>query len=138
MDVNEFVSRLDGVRSSGHDQWVAKCPAHKDRSPSLSVKGISDGRILLHCFAGCETDDVLSSLGLTLTDLFPERLGDFPRVRPAFTPLDALRALARECGLIAIASADMAEGKPITAVDHERVCVAAGRISAALEFVHGN
>lgn len=51
---------------------VARCPAHDDRSPSLSVSEGIDGRVLLWCFAGCATEDVIKSLGLTWTDLFPK------------------------------------------------------------------
>lgn len=138
MDVTELVARLDGVRKNGGDSWVARCPAHPDRSPSLTVKGLSDGRILLHCFGGCDTEAVLDALGVTFSDLFPAPLGDFPRARPAFTPLDALRALTRESGIVAIASSDIARGKKLTEEDSSRVFVAAGRIATALEFVHGD
>lgn len=133
MDVENFLSRLDGVRGR-NGSWVAKCPAHADRSPSLSVKGMPDGRILMHCFGGCGTDGVLGALGLSLTDLFPERLGDFPPRRGLFSAADALRCLSFESGIAALAAADIAEGK---AVDVSRVCKAAGRIAEALDFVHG-
>lgn len=52
--------------------WMACCPAHKDRNPSLSVSEGNDGRVLLNCFAGCSTESVLAALGLTASDLFPE------------------------------------------------------------------
>lgn len=138
MDADALLLRLGGVRrSSSRDGWSAKCPAHKDRSPSLSVKALPDGRILLHCFAGCDTDAVLSAIGLSLTDLFPEPLGvSLPRIRPAFTAMDALRALTRESGIVAIAAADIAEGKKLNAEDASRVCLATGRIADALEFIH--
>jgi len=57
------------VKSAGRDQWVAQCPAHPDRNPSLSVRS-TDGRVLVHCFAGCETQDVLDALDLEFGDLF--------------------------------------------------------------------
>lgn len=132
MDVNELLSRLEGVRGR-NGAWSAKCPAHADRSPSLSVKELGDGRILMHCFGGCGTDAVLGSLGLAMTDLFPKRLGEFAPRRGDFTALDALRALQRESAILALAAADLAEGKP---VDQVRLVDAAGRVSEALEFVH--
>lgn len=46
------------------------CPAHDDRNPSLSVSEADDGRVLLHCFAGCRTEDVLDALGMGEADLF--------------------------------------------------------------------
>ncbi len=48
-----------------------RCPAHEDRSASLSVKEGNDGRILLYCHAGCETKDVCAKLELKLSDLMP-------------------------------------------------------------------
>ena len=53
---------------------MARCPAHNDHTPSLSVAVGSDGRILLRCHAGCPTSEVVEALGLTMADLQPERL----------------------------------------------------------------
>ena len=65
-----FVSHLDGVV---HVQggYVARCPAHRDHRPSLSIRPGSDGRVLVHYWAGCQTLAVLGALGLTWSDLFP-------------------------------------------------------------------
>ena len=52
--------------------WIGRCPAHDDRRPSLSVGLGGDGRILLHCHAGCPLDAVLAAAGLTVADLFSE------------------------------------------------------------------
>ena len=65
------LSRLRGVKKSGK-QHVACCPAHEDARASLSVREGDDGRVLLHCFAGCATADVVAALGLTMRDLFPD------------------------------------------------------------------
>ena len=71
--VDLFIDRLDGrIRRSGGG-YTAQCPAHEDRSPSLSFREGDDGRVLFHCFAGCAARDVLDALGLTWTDLFPAR-----------------------------------------------------------------
>lgn len=133
MDVNDLLARLDGVRGR-NGSWSAKCPAHADRSPSLSVKDGGNGLILMHCFGGCGTDDVLGALGLSMTDLFPERLGDFPARRGAFSAMDALRALTYESSVVAIECARGANGH---VVDAKRLALAAGRIATALEVVHG-
>ncbi len=71
MDGNEFISRMDGVRQTAPGQWIAKCPGHDDNSPSLSVKETDDGTILIHCFAGCSAQQIVESVGLELSDLFP-------------------------------------------------------------------
>lgn len=70
MDIQELLSRLQKVKQSG-DSWVASCPAHGDKKQSLSV-AVKEGRILLHCFAGCTIDAVLQALNLELKDLFTE------------------------------------------------------------------
>ena len=59
------------VQSAGRDRWVAQCPAHDDRRPSLSV-ALADDRVLVHCFAGCPMPEVLDCLGLAARDLFPD------------------------------------------------------------------
>ena len=59
-------------KETGKAQWKARCPAHDDRSPSLSVSQASDGKVLLKCFAGCELDAIVGSLGLSVKHLFPE------------------------------------------------------------------
>jgi len=70
--VESLVSRLHAKRSG--KGWLAKCPAHDDRKPSLSIDEGSDGRALLKCHAGCSMDDVIGALGLTGRDLFPVTL----------------------------------------------------------------
>jgi hypothetical protein len=61
----EHIADLLHARHVGAGRWMAKCPAHPDRSPSLSIREGRDRRIvLLRCFAGCETRDVLKKLSL--------------------------------------------------------------------------
>ena len=55
------LSSLDKFRRVGQDRYVACCPAHDDRNPSLSITQTHD-RVLVHCFAGCEQRDVLRAL----------------------------------------------------------------------------
>jgi len=59
-----------GARRTGTGKWQARCPAHSDRSPSLSIREGADGRILLHCFAGCTVPEILAVLKLSSRDLF--------------------------------------------------------------------
>lgn len=136
-DVADILMRLAKVKKTGPDSWHASCPSHADKSPSLTIKEVSDGRILMHCFGGCETDSVLGAIGLEFADLFPEKLGEFTRIPNAFTTMDALRALETEAALIAIVAGDIADGKPISAQDADRAALAAGRIKYAREFVYG-
>lgn len=139
MDVSELLARLSGVRSTGTDRWVSRCPSHADRSPSLSVRVLPDGRILAHCFAGCDIEAVLGAVGARVSDLFAEPLtrDRLPPIRAPFSPMEALTCLQRESLIVAMAAGDVADGKPMTGGDADRVAVAAGRIRSALEAVHG-
>src|SRR5262249_52810779 len=71
--LEDLLQQLDGVEQSG-DGWKARCPAHEDRNPSLSINW-GDGRILLHCFAGCDTEAILDELGLDWGALHPDDSG---------------------------------------------------------------
>ena len=68
--LEKVLARLEGVKRVGRG-WVARCPAHPDRNPSLSVGVGADGRVLLKCFAGCDLHAILDAIGLEVRDLFP-------------------------------------------------------------------
>ena len=70
MELDAFLDRLEQVTGNGDGQYKSCCPAHDDQSPSMSVKATDDGTILVNCFAGCSTDEIVAALGLTKADLF--------------------------------------------------------------------
>ena len=72
MNTQGVLDRLEHV-TGGNGKWMALCPAHKDRSPSLAINE-ADDRLLLHCFAGCETKYVAAAVGLDMSDLFHQKL----------------------------------------------------------------
>jgi hypothetical protein len=80
--VDNLLQHLDKVKCTGPGTWSARCPAHEDRGPSLTIAEKDDGRILLHCFAGCDVHDVLAAVDLDISDLFPPRAIDL-RVKPS-------------------------------------------------------
>jgi hypothetical protein len=72
MKIQDFLDKLEKVRMSREHQWQACCPAHDDRTPSLSIALGDDERILLTCHAGCDVQSILQALHLELKDLFPK------------------------------------------------------------------
>ena len=60
--------------------WQAHCPAHQDNSPSLSIAEGDDGRLLLHCFAGCDYRDIMAAIGLEPKDGFIEQQSPVARL----------------------------------------------------------
>ena len=135
-----LLGRLRGSRSTGPARWIANCPAHEDRCPSLSIRELDDGTLLLKCFAGCSATDVVSAVGLELRDLFPERLADHRR-RPSRVWLDArdvLACLSNEGEILAIAASDLARGIALSSSDADRIARAAGRVRAAWGVFNGH
>ena len=132
MSIETVISRLDGVRDTGPGRYLSRCPSHDDRSPSLAIKEEDDGRILLHCFAGCETENVLASIGLTFSDVMPERIGSdhaYKPVRNRISPRDALATLDHESLVVAIIGADCLEHKEIDDETWGRLGIAVNRIN---------
>lgn len=78
MDLNEILSRLEGVHGNGK-QYSARCPAHDDKRASLSVSVGKDGKILFNCHAGCTAQEITRALGLSMEDLF-QKSNDLPAV----------------------------------------------------------
>lgn len=84
MILSEFLQQIKTTtghepRKSGKD-YACRCPAHDDRTASLSVGQGDNGGITVHCFAGCSTESVLQAMGLTMADLMP---GDNGHAAPA-------------------------------------------------------
>lgn len=69
---DNVLSRLDKVKSNGKGKYTACCPAHDDRNPSLAISFVEDGRVLMHCRAGCDILSVLDAAGLDWSDVSPE------------------------------------------------------------------
>jgi hypothetical protein len=90
------LGRLDKVRKSSGG-FMARCPAHEDRTPSLSVKETDEGHVLVHCFAGCLPEEVAGAIGLNLAALFGSKTGaelmrrTRPAVPKAFRPVEVGR-----------------------------------------------
>jgi len=69
--VARLLDRLERVRAD-RGGWRARCPAHDDRTPSLSIAEGDDGRALLFCHAGCNFDEITTALGLETSELFAD------------------------------------------------------------------
>lgn len=137
MSLDTLLSRLDKVRQTGPGRWSANCPSHDDKSPSLSIRELDDGRILVHCFTGCPVSDVLAAIGLGFTDLFPldsHAIGHANPERRPFPAADVLRALYHETLIVAAAAGFLLEGRALSEADRGRLGMALERIQAAVAY----
>ncbi len=140
--VEVLLSRLQKVKGR-NGSWTACCPAHNDKGPSLAIREADDGRILLHCFAGCETLSVVQAVGMDMTDLFPpdNKRRDYPvegkpRMKPAFYASDLIRILAFEALVVSICASDLRKGRKLSDEDNERLKVAQQRIEEVMHYAN--
>jgi putative DNA primase/helicase len=60
-----MMGRAIAIALGGHrtgEGWMARCPSHPDRQPSLSIRDADDGKVLVHCHAGCDKKRVIETL----------------------------------------------------------------------------
>lgn len=139
MSVAKLIDRLQRVKQAGHGRWLACCPAHNDRSPSLSIRELDDGRILMHDFGGCEVGSVLAALDLEMRDLYPKPLngggagGGYPRSHTRIPAIDLLQVISEEVSVVVIVANDILEKRSISAIDWSILARAAARIGKALD-----
>lgn len=135
MKIDMLLDALRKVRVTGSNEWVACCPAHDDRSPSLAIKDNGDGRILVHCFAGCPVEEVLGSVGMVLSDLMPKKALDHRVKRIPFNPRTVIEATAFNSLIVAIAASDMAKGKTLTPEEKSTLWQISGELTEAVSYV---
>lgn len=131
MSVDKLLNGLQKVKRTSNQSWMACCPSHTDRSPSLSIKDTGEGRLILKCFAGCETIDVLGALGLDWEDVMPPKTEFTPTVKPQKHTIyanDALRVVKTEAQIITMAAMDITKGRTINEAEMNRIRLAMKRI----------
>jgi hypothetical protein len=136
--IDKVLDRLDGVKRTREHRWVAKCPAHLDKSPSLSIREMEDGRILVYDFGGCPAGDVLAAIGLRMADLFDKPIGHhLPPVRGGLTARELLELNGHESTVVAMLAHKAALGGRLTAEDVDRLNQAADRLGRAAAAIQG-
>lgn len=135
-----IIPHLENVKRTGEGKFIARCPAHGDKSPSLSLKELPDASVLVHCFAGCETLTVLSAIGLQLRDLYPTPAKGFENQAqrppaPRFTAHELLELIHFEGLVVLIAASTLSRNVPLEPTDLERVGIAVKTLESALSEV---
>lgn len=142
MIADKLLNQLTKVKRTGRESWIACCPAHQDKNPSMTITEKDDGRVLVHCFAGCSVDSILGAVGLTFSDIYPEREADpYAPVKPErmpFNPRDVLAAVSTESLITAIAASQLAQGIPLPKPDRNRLLVAVERLQEAARICHAD
>lgn len=124
---DKLLPLLDKVRQVKPGKWTARCPAHDDKTPSLHITEVEDGKLLVKCWAGCSVTEILASVELELRDLFPD-CGSKPR---RLGPSRA--AIERERMVHLIGQSLIAQGAELSEEDRHRFELACDRL-AGLEL----
>jgi hypothetical protein len=140
--IDRLLPRLDGIKPMGDARWLARCPSHDDRRPSLSVRELDDHTLLLKCWSGCGAAEIVGALGLQLRDLFPPKPwtpGQQRKpLRRRWFPYEAMIALEGELWVAAILAGDIARRGTATPDESSRLLKIALRFAAAAREVgHG-
>ena len=132
--IENILSRLEKVKGR-NGAYTACCPAHSDKSPSLAIRELDDGRILIKCFADCSVQDILGAIGMDMNDLFPNVNKDLPPVKRKYYATDLLRVIEFEAWVVSVAAYTMSQGLPLSEEDRTRMKVAQSRIMEAVKYV---
>lgn len=142
---DEVLSRVEGAKETRPAPGMVRsalchCPAHKDKRPSLFISETEDGRVLMHCRAACDTGDVLAALGLEWVDIMPAHLrhnrmdgNRSPHQGPRFSAWAALRVLAFEATVVAIAAGRIGRRLPLSDADVRAVLNAEAEIQHLID-----
>ncbi len=136
--VKHVLDRLESVRSTGQGKWVARCPAHQDKSPSLSIRAGDNCGVLLFCFAGCPVADIVAAVGLGMADLFPPREPGAHRSRPMAPRIgssDVVEALKDDLLALALFFRDVASDRNLSAADMRYASKHAMHLAAVISEV---
>ena len=134
-----IIDRLEAVRETGPGKWVARCPGHDDKNPSLAITQGDDGRWLLYCRTGCSINDIVDGLGVTLADLFPEKsplVDGKQRLRPVKRPFNAaqmLLTLGHEVNVVHVIALSMHCGE-VSDDEMNRLRLATSRIAKGISL----
>jgi hypothetical protein len=132
----KLIDRLDRIKQTAPGKWLALCPAHEDGSPSLSIRE-SDGKLLVHCFAGCGAVDVMEAVGLTMSDLFEAPLGHHIASTHSRIPAsDLLVILDHELTVAVLILCDITDRRKVNEGQIQRLCQAARRIGSARDIAN--
>ena len=139
MSIENLLSRLQNVRRRGkQNQWMASCPCHVDKTPSLSIAD-NAGKILLYCFSQqCTPSEICDAIGMDITDLFPPS-DDYDASKPHqrrgyYDSQQVLEALAFETLVASVILNDLMKNGSLLQANLDRFFVANERINAALEY----
>ncbi len=138
-NLDYLLNQLSKVKKISQDKYIAACPAHDDKSPSLAIRN-DNGKILLHCFAGCSSSEIVSAIGMNLSDLFPPT--DDPKYikqsRISFSVWQLLHALKTDLVRLLIIVNDIKNIEALSADDRAFISEVVLRLNEGIHYMEGS
>lgn len=134
LPIDKLLSKLQRVTAkkptkNGLNLWLALCPAHADKTPSLTITECTDNTVLLKCWSGCTVSEIVRAVGLELKDLFKyESTNKQSNSSPSFKKLPSKQAIAHERLIIQVAQAQQNKGQLLNKADKQRYQLALQRL----------
>lgn len=130
----EILAKLRGVRprNKAQTKWFALCPVHEEKTPSLSITELSDGRVLMYCFGcGAGFEQIIEAIGLRkhwgFPDTAPTRL-----TSNHFQVREVIRAFEVELQIASHLCSNIAAGRVFNKHDRARALQCAKRLAAIM------
>lgn len=139
MNIEKLLSRLQGVKKTGSDRWICKCPSHQDKSPSLTISIDSrTSNVLVTCFAGCDTYSILKSIGCDWEDVFPEKAHSHhvPKVKSVIYATEGLELLRYEAQIVTAYAMASVNEEVLLVEDYVRLRESMQRINKVYQAVN--
>src|SRR5262245_12780861 len=83
--LKQIITATKATPNKGGNGWKGHCPAHQDKTPSLSISQGLDTRILLNCHRKCDIDSICAALNITKADLYPPQKSSGNSTKPSYT-----------------------------------------------------
>lgn len=116
------LENLHKFKALGGGKYHACCPSHDDKGPSLAIREVDDGRILLHCFAGCSVEAILSAAGMTFAEIMPQEVGHIIRpMKAGFPASQGIQSLWMEAMIVSDCARQLHAGKRLSKPDRDRL-----------------
>lgn len=136
---NIILSYLSKVKRVGDGKYMASCPCHTDKTPSLSIKIDTDQTILMHCFScGANGVEICAAIGIDQTSLFPPGDGNYRRQDAiGFSSRQLVHSLGDDLVRLLVIANEIKNVNGISEDDRRFVADIAAKVSRGLDMLEG-
>jgi len=125
----QILSRFKKVYASTNDnsQYQCLCPSHDDKTASLGIKFDGD-KVVINCFGGCETGDVIQAAGLSWSDIMPNSVDNDYKPNRRFNPFAVLKAISNDVLFLCLCASSLKKKIPLMDSDYEKLLEMTSRL----------